>query len=156
MEIEQENRNPREKGRRDSPATATHRRRCLTPYGKEKTSRRQRTSRHSTCLSRGVGPQGTVAQSARRRRAQPRASTRTGEWTGGGATIFFRAPWAATAASVRRKSKRKKGRSERIRPGVAGRSQRCTEQRARACAPAMVARWPPRMAQRHRRPGSDR
>ena len=37
----------------------------------------------------------------------------------------------------------KEGGSERIRPGVAGRSQRRTEQWARACAPAMVARWPP-------------
>ena len=60
---------------------------ALTPCGKEKPSHRERTSRHHACLTRGIGAQGTVAQSARRRRAQPRASTRAGEGTGGGATI---------------------------------------------------------------------
>ena len=90
--------------------------------------------------------QGTVAQSARRRRTQPRASTRAGEGTGGGATIFLPGchgrPSVLARCEAREEGegkenrKEKEGKKETL--GIAGRSWRQTEQ----CAPALVAWWP--------------
>jgi hypothetical protein len=100
----------------------------LTPCGKEKPSHRERTSRHHACLTRGIGAQGTVAQSARRRRAQPRASTRAGEGTGGGATISRHGRHGRTLVLARGEA-REEGEGERKAQlerghGVAGQVRR--------------------------------
>ena len=73
---------------------------ALTPCGKEKPSHR------------GLGAQGTVAQSARRLRAQPRASTRADEGTGSGATISRHRHHGRTLVLARCET-RKKGRGKK-------------------------------------------
>jgi len=83
---------------------------ALTPCGKEKPSHRARTSRHHACLTRGLGAQGIVAQSARRLCAQPRASTRAGVGTDGGATISRHGRHGRTLVLARCEARGKKGK----------------------------------------------
>ena len=86
----------------------------------------------------GLGGKGTVAQSARRRRAQPRGpAAAPPSLPGRHEQPSVHAPCEAREEGEGKENrKEKEGKKETL--GVAGRSWRQTEQ----CAPALVAWWP--------------